>query len=461
MADPFALMNRSLNRQVRTNATSARRKKIRDPNNPEDAAYLRAMHPDFDELMVQGNIDYKTRCHTDAKFANKFALPPILEPTRVFREHNNSVDAVCWGPEPGSFLSASHDATLKLWNAAKGEVTQTLRGHSAGVYHCAISSNKKTIISCGSGETGNVIMWSLPAGKVVRKLTTHRRSVVHAVFSSDDRLIATTDVEGTVAVHDVGTGSCTLRKTMHFGTAHGSSFCREDPNLLVTAGNDGDMHLINLRDASNPPVWLSPSVTANCVSLLAYPGARAAHDGHAVYAVEFTDRTTVFSGGADHKLKRWDLRSASWSCVGEYLGHTAPIRSLAVSLDQRFALTGCEDGSLRIWPKDAVSAAKTATRALRKELVAVQDKLKDGAAGYPAGDLDRRKAELQGRTAEARAVEERLLRGGYTPAVKALTGHVALVSGCAWREDGNAVSILSSSWDQKVQLYNFNLSDLA
>lgn len=410
MADPFALVNRSLERSSRGRPAGGRPRPLRNPDDPKDVEHLRAMHPDFDEVMVSGQLDYRTRCQQDANFARSFGIPPVVEPARAFAEHTNSVDSVCWGPEPGQFVSASHDATLRLWDAESGGCTRTLRGHPGGVYHCCVASSGRLIASCCSGAVDNALVWQWPQGKVCLRIQGHRRSVVHATFSSDSSSTATVDQEGSLAIHDLGRDARRFHRTLHLGAANGSSFCWEDPNLLCTAGSDGFLQLLDLREHLQPPVWQLPSAPANSVRVqttLSIPGA---HDGHAVHALEFADRTTLFSGGADHKLKRWDLRMAHpWapSCVGEFLGHTSPVRCLALAPDRRLVLTGCEDGSLRVWPADA----------------------------------------------------ERLRRGRGS-AVRALIGHQGLVSGCAWRGDGGGASVLASSWDQTVRLFRLGPGDL-
>eukprot|EP00747_Dinoflagellata_sp_TGD_P183215 gnl/TRDRNA2_/TRDRNA2_37939_c0_seq1.p1 gnl/TRDRNA2_/TRDRNA2_37939_c0~~gnl/TRDRNA2_/TRDRNA2_37939_c0_seq1.p1 ORF type:complete len:429 (-),score=73.75 gnl/TRDRNA2_/TRDRNA2_37939_c0_seq1:108-1394(-) len=415
VADPYALVNRAGNQHKKVMG----RRKTRDPNNPADAAYMRAMHPDFDEMMSVADIDYKTRSQTDANFASKFRIPPLVECVRSFREHSNSVDAVCWGPDAGTFLSASHDATLKVWDAATGKCSKTLSGHTAGVYHCAVSSDRRLLLSCGSGEDKNALVWQWPQAKICQALQGHRRSVVHATFSSDGTYAATSDLDGVVAVHDLGRGTCKLQRSMHCGVAQGSACCREDPNLLCSAGSDGHIHLLDLREQSSPQFWRLASSVANyvvCNKTLSIP---AAHDGYIVYGLEFTSRTTLFSCGADHKLKRWDLRMSPWTTSAmEYLGHTAPIRSLAVSPDQRFIVTGCEDGSSRLWHKDGL--------------------VSDGSA------TARRKDKSAPRSSS-----------------RALVGHVSLVSGVAWREDERrqVASVLSSSWDQSVQLFEISLQE--
>lgn len=77
MADPFAMMNRSMDKATKSKKgakakNAGYKPKALDPDDPTDAAYLRAMHPDFDDIMDSANsLDYKTRCIQDADFGKK------------------------------------------------------------------------------------------------------------------------------------------------------------------------------------------------------------------------------------------------------------------------------------------------------------------------------------------------------------------------------------------------------
>merc|ERR1719277_1350821 len=388
MADPFALVNRSLNRSTAStskgnssnNGTTRTRKKL-DPSNPKDLEYLRRMHPDFDEFMVSSSVDYKTRCQTEASFADRFKIPPVVEPKCKYREHQNSVDAVCWSPDPDLFISASHDSTLKVWDARRGVCTDTLSGHTAGVYHCAVAGNGRLLISCGSGESKNVLVWSWPSKQICNTLLGHKRAVMHATFNSDSTCAATIDQEGNLIVHDLMRGVSRCEASPHHGVGHASSFCKEDSNLLCTVGGDGSIQLLDLREQFCPEAWRMPSVVSNAVAL--HPprlGIAGAHDGHAVYAAEFVDSSTIFTGGGDHKMKRWDLRALAkgkTKCYREYLGHSGSVRSLAVSQDQRFAVTGCEDGSLRVWPRDPLAEVRANLKDLRTEVKQIEARLSE------------------------------------------------------------------------------------
>lgn len=456
-------MNRALNRGGYGGYSSGGRgrgKKKLDPSNPKDIAYLRAMHPDFDEVMISADVSYKTQCVTDAGFANKYKMPPVLAAARCFRDHTNSVDAVAWLPEQDHFISAAHDKTLKLWDSKSGRCIDTLEGHGAGIYHCSVARSGKLLVSCGSGSErdNNVLLWQWPQKKVVMQIKGHRRSVLHATFSSDSQSVATGDQDGNILVHDVASGKCRLNMNLHLGSIRESSFCTEDDNLILTVGDDGFLRLLDFREQVRHPAFNQlPSVAANVAALHTGLSIPRAHDGDIIYAVSFCCRETAFSGGGDHKLKRWDLRMlAPWSpkCAGEYLGHSAPVRSLSVSETGRFIVSGCEDGSCRIWPRDERADVQASIKGLRTEISELE------AKDRSSQEATTRLLALRKSLAEAKVQDDHLKRDGYCSSVRCLTGHVSQVSGVAWREQNGCVSILSSSWDQSIKLYNLNLHEL-
>lgn len=475
MADPFALMTRALDRggyggrgQGRGGGYGggygvAGRKKRLDPTDPKDMEYLRRMNPDFDEVMGGGAMDYKAKSAADPNFATKFGIPPAIDATRTFKEHLNSVDAVCWGPEPGQFVSASHDKTIKVWDAQKGKSLETLEGHVAGIYHCAVASSRKLLVSCGSGTESNLLLWQWAHKKSKMELKGHRRSVIHATFSPDSQSTSSVDQEGSIFIHDLATGKISFERNIHYGSVLASSYCRENGQILCTAGYDGFVRVLDLREQAAMPVWRQPSTVYNCST----PGGTGlvlpfAHDSNPVYATEFTASHTIYSAGGDNKMKRWDLRNLEQGPATQYLGHTSAVRSLCVSPDERFLVSGCDDGSCRVWHRDPIEEVRKTLTELRDELQQLKAQLNETLGDSQKQRLEGQATALRKKIAGQRETQSDFERKGGCTAVKTLAGHLSQVSGISWQEDGKgSVGILSSSWDQSCQLTEVSLNEFA
>ena len=71
------------------------------------------------------------------------------------------------------------------------------------------------------------------------------------------------------------------------------------------------------------------------------------HSGE-VRAVAFSpDGTLALSGSDDGTLKLWEM--ASGREIGSFFGHDLPVRSVAFSPDGKLALSGSDDETLKLW----------------------------------------------------------------------------------------------------------------
>jgi hypothetical protein len=86
-----------------------------------------------------------------------------------------------------------------------------------------------------------------------------------------------------------------------------------------------------------------PLVPANETGVRTFAG----HTG-AVWSVGFSpDNRTALSGSADRTLKAWDI--ATGNVVRTFTGHADTVRSVAHSPDGRTALSGSEDRTVKLW----------------------------------------------------------------------------------------------------------------
>jgi WD40 repeat protein len=110
----------------------------------------------------------------------------VLQKTLV--GHGSRIWSCCFSPCGRLILSASADKTLKLWNAATGELHKTLLGHTDVVTTCCFSPNGQIILSGGRDRT--LKTWDAATGQILSILEGHEGSVLGCCFSRDGRYFA-------------------------------------------------------------------------------------------------------------------------------------------------------------------------------------------------------------------------------------------------------------------------------
>src|SRR6185295_11091927 len=109
--------------------------------------------------------------------------------------HANQISAIVFTPDGSCFATASWDHTIKIWEAADGNLLRTLAGHTGQVSTVAFSPDGKTLASAGWDHTVN--LWNVQSGELIRKIVLRRLSQFVAIaFSPDGKLLAGSTAEG-------------------------------------------------------------------------------------------------------------------------------------------------------------------------------------------------------------------------------------------------------------------------
>eukprot|EP00919_Chromeraceae_sp_WS-2016_P043524 GHVR01103960.1.p1 GENE.GHVR01103960.1~~GHVR01103960.1.p1 ORF type:complete len:431 (-),score=80.82 GHVR01103960.1:364-1656(-) len=389
-----------------------------------------------------------------------------IKPTKIFSHHSSAVDSVQWIDDT-SFVSASHDHTLCIWNIKEDKPTKVLKGHVTGVYHVSVSPDKKYIVSCGSGDDKNLLLWDTKSGVVMRALEGHKSNVYHASFSPKSDVIISGNRDGTVKLHDVSSSDETASVQLHNDAVTCTSFCFDtnvppESPLAAISSRDGAVSILDVRRERTGYMRIS-----------------SAHGGCHVNGVVFIDKFTIITCGADYLIKRFDLRllqdHSTISGGGDnttptvdpiatqvYEGHTNAVRSISVACNGKRFASCCSDGSIRVWATNALvdieeklDSKKQQTRVYENELERLESEhcaghdvdvqlMKDARAHAEASRLEEAGIDMQLECMRNQGQKD------VSYAKLMLAGHKDQVSCCAWSHSNEGTTVLTSSWDQKI-----------
>lgn len=116
------------------------------------------------------------------EFTNKYNTE--IHPTHTIKEHTNSVEVVQFHPnDSNTFLSASHDASVKIWDLSTLKSVTTIEGIDTGCW-CATYTQDGSRIIAGSSH-GDIFSID-PKSGVLTKIALEDPGKIHSLHISPD-----------------------------------------------------------------------------------------------------------------------------------------------------------------------------------------------------------------------------------------------------------------------------------
>ena len=132
-------------------------------------------------------------------------------------------------------VSASDDATARVWDAETGREVATLVGHEGPVSALAYHPTEAMVAT--GGADGSIRLWDSEAGRGLHHLKAHTGLVAGVTFTPDGRRLVSVGRDGNLILWDVETGHevLTLRGAMNLAAqAAPVAFTRDGREIIVS-----------------------------------------------------------------------------------------------------------------------------------------------------------------------------------------------------------------------------------
>ncbi|TFY82331.1 hypothetical protein EWM64_g1676 [Hericium alpestre] len=153
----------------------------------------------------------------------------------AYRGHQNPVWDVDWSPLGIYFATASRDRTARLWSTDRTSALRIYAGHMGDVDCVKFHPNSLYLATGSSDWTAR--LWDVQRGSCVRVFIGHQGVLTTLACSPDGRYMATGGEDLAINLWDLGSGRRIKKMTGHTASIYSLAFSAES-SMLVSGGAD-------------------------------------------------------------------------------------------------------------------------------------------------------------------------------------------------------------------------------
>jgi WD40 repeat protein len=105
--------------------------------------------------------------------------------------HECAITAVAWSKDGKWIASSSFDKTVRIWDAKTLKHVRTIKASNAGCDHVAFTPDSRHVLSTGCGDDHLVRVWEVATGKEVWKFKGHTAHVLCVAVTTDGKYAVT------------------------------------------------------------------------------------------------------------------------------------------------------------------------------------------------------------------------------------------------------------------------------
>lgn len=240
--------------------------------------------------------------------------------------HTDTIDFLAVSPDGRTFMTASIDFTIKLWNFETRKLIRDVGRHKDMARAALYLPDGATALT--AGDDGEIVLRTIADATALHVFSAAEHGAARGLaVDRDGRIAVSAHESGNVIVWDLEKRAVRHVLTGHSWSANGVAIS-PDGTQALTGSIDGEMRLWNLETGELLRVGL-------------------AHQ-RGIYDAAFTpDGRRIVTGSGDHTIRLWDVESGRELRV--YAGHSGTVYTIELSADGKTILSTSLDGTVRLW----------------------------------------------------------------------------------------------------------------
>jgi WD40 repeat protein/serine/threonine protein kinase len=282
-------------------------------------------------------------------------------------QHQDQVISARYDSKGTRIVTASADGSARIWNGTNGTALTPALRHEGKVNWAEFSPNGESIVTASADKTACI--WDAVGGAMKRKLGLHDGQVVMARFHPQTNQVVTGTDTGWVYIWNLDSGEPILRIEPHHFRVHSVAFS-PDGGRLAASYDDGAVRLWSAGTHEPigqgqthrervPHVQFSPDsqllLSASHDGFIRGWDAGAgtpsglvlSHEGSALFADFSVDGTRIVTVSMDNSVRVWDTRTGLPVC--QPLRDREAFHYASFSPDGRQLVTASPDGVIQVW----------------------------------------------------------------------------------------------------------------